>query len=181
MTKVVLISLAVLLAALLFYAATKPNTFRVERRLRIRARPEPLFALIDDYRNWPAWSPYERLDPDMIKTFSGADSGEGAVYEWQGRKAGRGRIEILKAIAASKIVMQLDMLSPIEGHNTVEFTLTPRDDGTEVTWSMHGPTRYLSKLMSVFFNMDRMVGSQFEEGLAKLKTVAEQEPMPAVR
>lgn len=172
---VILLSLGALLIVVLLYVATKPNTFRVERSLRIDARPEQVFGWIDDYRRWPAWSPYEQLDPDMKKTFSGAPSGRGAVYEWQGRRAGKGRIEILQSSPPSKILMQLDMFTPIEGHNTVEFTLTPQGSGTEVTWAMYGPTRYLSKLMGMFFNMDRMVGGQFEQGLASLQKAARDE------
>lgn len=167
-------SLAVLLIALLGYAATRPNTFQVARTQTIRTPPEPIFALIEDFRKWAAWSPYEKLDPTMKKTFSGADRGKGALYNWAGNsKAGEGRMEIIDAVSASLIRIKLDFLKPFEGHNTAEFTLQAKGDFTDITWAMYGPQPYMFKVMSIFFSMDKMLGKEFAAGLANLKAVAE--------
>jgi uncharacterized protein YndB with AHSA1/START domain len=129
--------LTVLVAALLVYAATRPDRFRVQRALSIKAPPEKIFALVNDLRGWGAWSPYEKKDPDMKRTYSGAASGKGAVYEWDGDKnVGKGRMEITDTSPPSKIVNKLDFISPFEGHNTAEFTLEPQGDSTNVTWAI---------------------------------------------
>lgn len=170
----VLAVVAVVLVIVLILAALKPDTFRVERTTIIKADPSNIFLRINDFHNWVAWSPYEKLDPTMKKTFSGAASGKGAVYEWNGNnKAGTGRMEILESSAPSKIVIKLDFLTPFEGHNTSEFTMLPKGDSTQVTWAMHGPSPFMMKIMGVFMNMDKMLGNDFEAGLANLKAVAE--------
>jgi hypothetical protein len=159
---------------LLVLAATRPDTLKVERVTTIKASPGTIFALINDFHQWGGWSPYEKLDPAMKHSFSGAASGEGAIYEWDGNaKAGQGRMEIMQSLPASKIVIQLDFIRPFEGHNTAEFTLQPHGDAVEVRWSMHGPSPYMAKLMGIFVNMDRMIGKDFEVGLANLKALAE--------
>jgi uncharacterized protein YndB with AHSA1/START domain len=174
MFKIIVIIIAVLVVAILIYAATKPDTFRCERSALIQAPPEKLFALINDFHQWRAWSPYEKLDPAMQRSFSGATTGKGSVYSWEGNsKAGTGSIAITDTNPPGKIVMKLDMLKPFEGHNIVEFTLQPSGAATQITWAMNGPASYLSKLAGVFLNMDKMVGGQFAEGLANLKAVAE--------
>jgi uncharacterized protein YndB with AHSA1/START domain len=166
--------LAIAIAAILILAATKPDTFRVERAASIKAPPEKIFPLIDDFHRWESWSPYETRDPAMLRTFSGANSGKGAVYAWNGnRNVGSGRMEILDAPAPSKVVIKLDFFTPFEGHNTAEFTLQPVGDTTNVTWLMHGPAPFMSKLMQVFISMDNMIGKDFATGLANLKRVAE--------
>jgi uncharacterized protein YndB with AHSA1/START domain len=162
------------IAAVLIIAATKPDTFRVQRSTTIAAPPEKIFPHINDFHAWTAWSPYERKDPNMKRAFSGAAMGQGAIYEWDGDKnVGRGRIEITEASPPSRGALNLDMLKPFEAHNKVDFTLEPQGSATLVTWAMHGHTPYLAKIMHVFFNMDRMVGGDFEAGLANLKAVAE--------
>ncbi|WP_426702596.1 SRPBCC family protein [Rhodanobacter sp. Col0626] len=174
MLKTILIIIVVLIAAVLVFAATRPDTFKVERVTTIKAPPERIFALINDFHQWASWSPYEKLDPAMKRDFSGAASGEGAVYAWKGNsKVGQGRMEITQSSPTSKIIIQLDFIRPFEGHNIAEFTLQPHGDVVDVRWSMHGPSSYISKLMSVFFSMDRMIGKSFEAGLANLKAVAE--------
>jgi len=174
MLKIIVIAIVVLLSALLAYAATKPGIFRVQRATSIKAPPERIFALINDFHRWGSWSPWEKLDPAMKRTHSGAASGKGAVYEWEGNgKVGAGRMEITDT-SPSKVIIKLDFIRPFEGHNIAEFSLDAAGDSTGVTWAMHGPNRYLSKLMSVFLNMDRMIGKDFETGLANLKTNAEQ-------
>jgi hypothetical protein len=130
--------------------------------------------LINDFHRWVAWSPYEKKDPAMKRTLSGATTGRGAVYEWEGNKdIGKGRMEITDTSPPSKVIITLDFVKPFEAHNIVEFTLEPNGDSTNVIWSIHGPSPYISKLISVFVNMDRMIGKGFEAGLANLKIVAE--------
>jgi uncharacterized protein YndB with AHSA1/START domain len=170
----ILIVVGVLLAGLLIYAATRPGSFRVERTQTIQASPDRIFDLIGDFHSWSAWSPWEKLDPAMKKTYSGASSGKGAVYAWAGNdKAGEGRMEIVEAVSPSLIRIKLDFLKPFESHNTAEFTLERKGDSTEVRWAMHGPQAYMLKLMSIFFSMDKMVGKDFAAGLANLKAIAE--------
>jgi uncharacterized protein YndB with AHSA1/START domain len=173
MLTIIAAAVIVAIAAILIYAATKPDAFRVQRSVTIDAPPEKIVPLIDDLHAHHAWSPFEK-DPAMKRTHSGAQSGPGAVYEWDGnRQVGRGRIAITDS-TPSKITMSLDMFTPFEAHNIVEFTLAPRDGSTtDVTWAMHGPQPYMGKLMGTFINCDKMVGSQFEDGLGKLKAIAE--------
>lgn len=166
----------VALAGLLVFAATKPRTFRVQRAMSIRASRETIFAVISDFRKWGLWSPWETKDPAMTRTFSGAASGTGSVYEWKGNKeVGQGRMEIIETVAPSKVTIKLDFIRPFEAHNFAEFTLDSQDRSTEVTWAMHGPLPYMAKVMSVVCDMDRMVGKDFERGLANLKGVTEKE------
>jgi len=167
----VLVGLVLVVLAL---AATKPDVFRVERSVTINAPADQIYPLIEDFQEWPKWSPFENLDPQMQKTFSGAERGQGAVYAWDGNsQAGKGRIEIIEASAPSKLGMTLDFERPFECHNQVLFTLEPAGDGTKVTWAMSGPNQFMGKIMQVLINTDAMVGGQFESGLAKLKAEAE--------
>ena len=171
---VVVVALVVPLVIVLVMAATKPDTFRIERATSIKAPPEKIFGLINDFRNFGSWSPYEKLDPTMKRTYSGAANGTGAVYAWEGNgKAGAGRMEITKSSPPSKISINLDFTRPFAAHNIVEFTLEPRGDATQVTWAMHGRSPYLAKVMTLFVSMDRMVGKDFETGLANLRNLAE--------
>ena len=171
---IVAIILVIAIAVVLILASTKPDSFRVQRSLPIKAPPETLFALINDFHRWGNWSPWETRDPAMKRSFSGPSSGTGAVYAWEGnRNVGSGRMEILESSAPSKIVIKLDFFKPFEGHNTAEFTLLPRADATTVDWVMHGPAPFLSKVMQVFMNFDTMIGRDFEQGLANLKKAAE--------
>jgi uncharacterized protein YndB with AHSA1/START domain len=164
--------IAVAVVAVLVYAATKPDKFGVQRAASIGAPPEKIFPLIDDLHAHTSWSPFEK-DPNMKRIHSGAARGKGAVYEWEGnRQVGAGRIAIIDS-TPSKVTMALDMLKPFEAHNVVEFTLEPKGGSTTVTWAMRGRQPYMAKLMSTFINCDKMVGSQFEEGLGKLKALAE--------
>ena len=174
MIKTIAIVVVVLLAALLIYAATKPDSFRIERATTIKAPPEKIFPLINDFHQWEAWSPWEKIDPALKRTYAGADNGKGAVYEWNGNKdIGQGRMEITESTPASKVALRLDFVKPFEAHNTVEFTLVPQGDSTTITQAMYGPSPYMSKLMTIFFSMEKMVGEKYEEGLANLKAIAE--------
>jgi hypothetical protein len=168
------ITVAIAIAIVLVVAATKPDTFRVQRATTVRALPEKIFSSINDFHQWGTWSPWEDKDPTMKRTYSGTGSGKGAVYAWDGNKnVGTGRMEIIEVSAPSKIVIKLDFFKPFEAHNTAEFTMLPQGDATSLTWLMHGPAPFMSKVMQVFMNMDKMVGKDFEAGLAKLKKLAE--------
>ena len=171
---VVAIVLAIAIAVVLVLAAAKPNTLTIQRATTVKAPPDRIFPLINDFRQWVTWSPYENKDPALKRSYSGAPSGKGAVYGWEGNKnVGSGRMEILDAAAPSKIVIKLDFFTPFEGHNTAEFTMLPQGDATNVTWLMHGPSPFIGRIMQVFINMDRMIGKDFEAGLANLKRLTE--------
>jgi len=171
---IIAVVLAIAIAVVLILAATKPNTLRVQRATSIRAPADKIFPLINDFHQWRGWSPYENKDPAMQRTYEGPESGKGAVYAWDGNKnVGSGRMEILEASVPSQITIKLDFFKPFEGHNTAEFTMLPQGDATNVTWLMHGPSPFMGKIMHVFINMDRMVGKDFETGLANLKAAAE--------
>jgi hypothetical protein len=174
MFRKIAIVVLVLVAGVLAIAATKPDTFRVERSVSIQAPPEKIFPLIDDFHNWGAWSPWENRDPAMKRTHSGAARGKGAAYAWEGNNAvGSGRMTIAESSPPSKVTIDLDFLKPFEAHNVADFTLTPEGGATRVTWAMHGPSPFFSKVMQVFLSMDSMVGKDFEAGLANLKAAAE--------
>lgn len=169
----ILLCVVILVAIVLALAARRPDTFALYRSTRIQAPPEKILPLIIDLRAHESWSPFDRPDPATRKVHSGAAQGKGAVYEWNGSgQGGSGRIEISEA-SPSQVVMRLDMHKPIRAANTVTFTLTPRHDATEVTWAMQGGVPYLARIAHLFFNMDRIVGSQFDTGLANLKAIVE--------
>lgn len=166
--------LAVLLVIVLM-AAMKPNSFSVTRSTAIAAPPEKIAALIADFHQWRNWSPWEDLDPAMQRTFSGAASGKGAVYAWQGNKeVGRGRMEITDAASPAKTVIKLDFIEPFASSNVTEFSLkADGSKGTIATWTMTGPMLFVTRLMTVFVSMDALIGKDFDKGLARLKAVAE--------
>jgi uncharacterized protein YndB with AHSA1/START domain len=168
------IIVVVMIAAILIIAASKPATFRIQRATAIEAPPERIFPLINDFQQWRSWSPWEKLDPNLERTYGGPPSGPGATYAWHGNSnVGQGRMEILEATPNAKIVVELDFIKPFAAQNTVDFTLEPRTDATYVTWTMVGPNLFMGKVMSIFMDMDKMVGGQFEQGLLNLKTIAE--------
>lgn len=169
------IGIALLVAGVLVAAAMKPDSFRVERSAVILAAPDKVHALIDDFHAWTAWSLWEKIDPGLKRTYAGPQKGVGAVYGWEGnKKVGRGRMEILESAPASRVKIKLDFLEPFEAHNTAEFTLQPAGvNGTSVNWAMYGPSNFMAKLMQVFMSMDRLVGKDFEKGLAAMKAAAE--------
>ncbi len=181
MLKIILIVIAivaVLMIAFLAYAATKPDTFSIQRSININASAENIFPLINDFHQQSRWSPFDK-DPNMKTVYSGPDSGVGATYEWDGNKdVGKGRIAITASSPNTKAVMQLDMIKPMQATNEVVFTLQPQGDATQVTWLMHGrqtfPFKVMGTIMDLFVDCDKMVGNDFEKGLNKLKTLAEQ-------
>jgi carbon monoxide dehydrogenase subunit G len=167
-------SVVLLVAVVLAFAATRPDSFSVRRAASIQAPPEKIFPLINDFSRWSAWSPYEKKDPVMKRSFSGPAAGKGAVYAWEGNgDVGQGRMEIAEAVAPSRVTLKLDFVKPFEAHNKVDFTLEPKGGATEVTWAMDGPMPFISKVITLFVDVDRMVGGDFEAGLANLKAVAE--------
>jgi hypothetical protein len=173
MLKKIAIGVIVVIAGVLIFAATKPDTFRVQRSASIKAPPEKIAAVLGDYRGWQAWSPWEKMDPAMKRSYSGAEKGKGAVYAWEGNNdVGQGRMEITE-ISPTRVAMNLDFVKPFEAHNKVVFTLAPKGDSTEVSWDMQGPLPYVAKIVHLVFDMDGMVGRQFEMGLANLKTLTE--------
>ena len=178
MLLIILVVALAAVAALLALAATRPDTFTVQRATNA-APAERIFPYLDDFHRWAAWSPWEKLDPELKRTFSGPASGTGAAYAWAGNKqVGEGRMEILESDPPRRLRIQLDFLKPFEAHNTTTFALAPAGDATRLTWTMLGNHNFMSKVMSIFMNMDRMVGADFERGLANLRAVAEAAPAP---
>ena len=175
MFSTILIILVAIIAAVLIYAATKPNDFVTTRTANIKAPPEAIFPLINDFGCWPTWSPYEKLDPNMKRVLSGAESGKGAAYAWEGNgKAGKGRMEIVNSVPSSLVSLKLDFEKPFRANNTVDFTLSPSGDNTAISWAMRGSRPFIAKLMGLFMNFDTLIGKDFEVGLANLKNAAEQ-------
>jgi len=174
MLTTIVIILVVVIAAVLIYAATRPNDFVVTRSAGIKAPAEAIFPLINDFRRWPEWSPYEKLDPQMKRTLSGAESGKGAAYAWEGNsKAGKGRMEITNSAPSSLVSLKLEFEKPFKANNTVDFSLAPSGNGTTVTWAMRGARPFIAKLMGLFMNFDTLIGKDFEAGLDNLKRVTE--------
>lgn len=172
--KQIVLAVAVLVAGVLIYAAIQPDTFRIRRTVDIQASADKIYPYMSDFRKGDLWSPYEKKDPAMKRTFRGPESGIGAVYEFDGNKeVGKGRLEIVEAVPPTKVVVTLDMIAPMKAHNTIEYTLLPKGNGTEVTWSMSGKNSFLGKILCTFVNMDKMVGKDFQAGLANLKALVE--------
>lgn len=167
--------LAALVAFVLIYAATKPNEFQTLRRTHIAAPPGKVYPLIEDFRNWAIWSPWEKMEKEgeLARTFSGAARGVGAGYAWLGKKTGQGKMDIVEVRPDELVRIRLEFIKPFAALNTTDFVLRPDGEGTEVTWSMQGPQPYFFKLMGTLFNSDKMVGGAFERGLRDMKQAAE--------
>jgi hypothetical protein len=154
-------------------AATKPDSFQVQRTITINAPQQAVHELVNDYRNWTAWSPWEKKDPTMKRTFNGPISGKGAIYAWDGNgEVGKGSMLITDS-APARIDLNLDFEKPFEGHNKVVFLMESKGLTTDVTWRMEGPSNFITKVIQVFCNMDTMIGAEFEKGLTDLKSEAE--------
>jgi hypothetical protein len=176
MFKKISIIIVIAVALILLYASTKPDNFRVERSITIKAPATKIFAQINDLKNWSNWSPWEKLDPNMKKTFTieNATKGKGATASWSGNaKVGEGSMVITESSEPNKIVYKLNLKKPVKANNTSEFTLVEKNGETKVTWEVYGPYNYFSKVMSVFFNCDKMIGKDFEDGLKNLKNITE--------
>jgi hypothetical protein len=167
---------AALAAGIIGLAARKPDQVQYQRKTTVEAPPDAILPFIVDFRRWTSWSPWERLDPNMKKTYGGPAEGPGAIYAWEGdRKVGSGRMEITDVESPSRVAIKLDFIKPFRVSNITTFTLTPANDGTEVTWTMTGPNPFISKVFGMFMDMDAMIGRDFEAGLASLKSAAEQQ------
>lgn len=170
----ILLALAVLLAAFLIWVAMKPGEFQVTRQQSMAAPASVVFPLVNNLRMWPLWSPWDKLDPEMQKTYEGSDEGTGASYAWNGnKKAGQGRMTIIDSKQDKMVGMRLDFISPFPCSNDVKFTFKPEGNGTLVNWKMTGTNGFMGKLFCTFMNMDKMVGTDFEKGLTAMKAVAE--------
>ena len=173
-----LLVLAALVGGLLIYAATRPDTFRVERQVVINRPAAEIFPLLEDFHAWTRWSPWEELDPGLKRSYSGADRGKGAVYEWEGNaKVGKGHMEIIRSDSPTHLTIDLSFLRPLKAENAAAFDLEPQDGGTEVIWAMYGPLPFASNLMGLFVSMDKLIGKDFEKCLAKLKAAVEDRPV----
>jgi hypothetical protein len=174
MYKSIAIALLILIGLVMGVAAVKPDNFRVQRSAEIKAPLNKIFLQINDFHNWALWSPYEKLDPSMKKRFSGPVKGKGSVYNWEGNsKAGSGSMQIIESDAPVKLIIKLEFLKPAKSENNIEFTLRSLGENTEVTWAMYGKNSYMAKLLSIFYNMDTVLGNDFNTGLAKLKENSE--------
>jgi len=160
---------------MVIFIATRPDTFRVERSSKINAAPGVVFSLINDFHEWTKWSPWERLDPKLKRTYEGPTAGVGAKYSWASEQVGEGRMTILESKPNESIVIKLEFIKPFEATNQVTFKLEPADAGTRVTWSMDGKNNVMGKAFSLFMNMDSMVGKDFEQGLFIMSKAAEEE------
>jgi len=173
MITAILVLAALIVAVVFAIAAAKPDTFRVQRSASIKAAPEKIFPLISDLKSHLAWSPFEK-DPEMKRTSTESANGRGAAYEWDGnRKVGAGRIQVMTVSAPFLVTMELMMFRPFKAHNLVEFTVEPKGEATNVSWAMQGRQPFMAKVMSTLIDCDKMVGREFESGLAKLKALAE--------
>jgi len=171
---IVAIVVAVVIAGLSFAMSSQPDSFRMERSRLINAPADRLFGLVNDFRQWQQWSPWEKLDPAMQRTFTGPASGAGSSYAWAGnRKAGEGRMVIRESQPSDRVAIDLHFLKPFKASNLTEFTFTPEASGTRVTWTMSGANTAVTRAMSLVASMDKMVGKDFERGLANLADVAE--------
>lgn len=180
MAKKILLVLLVIVAGLCTFILTRPDTFHIERSATVAAPPEIVYARLDNFHRWPEWSPWEKLDPNMKRTYAGPESGPGASYAWTGNdKVGEGRMTIEDATPASKVAIKLEFIKPFAATDQATFVLVPEGNATKVTWSMDGKNNFMSKAFSVFMNMDKMVGADFEKGLASLNTVAVQDAQAA--
>lgn len=174
MLKKILLVLVVLIAGFLAYVATRPDEFRVERSTTVAAPASAIYPQIANFRAWEAWSPWEKLDPAMKREFGGADGEVGSTYSWSGNSdVGSGKMTLVEAVAPSKVGIRLEFVEPFASTSSAVFALAPEGDGTRVTWTMDGEHNFMSKAMCVFMDMDKMVGGDFEKGLASLKTVGE--------
>jgi uncharacterized protein YndB with AHSA1/START domain len=174
MIKKIFIGLVVVIAGFLIIVAMQPAEFRVERSATISAPASAVFAQVNDLHKWAAWSPYENRDPAMQRTFEGEPSGPGAIYKWSGNsEVGEGSMTIIESHPNERILIKLEFIKPFAATNTAEFTFEPQGDQTVVTWSLSGENNFISKAICMFMDMDKMVGGDFEQGLAKLKSVVE--------
>jgi uncharacterized protein YndB with AHSA1/START domain len=179
MLKKILIAAVVILVVLVAVVALQPAEFRIARTTVISAPPPAVFAQVNDFHRWEAWSPWAKLDPAMTQRYEGAPAGAGAIYSWAGNgQVGEGRMTMTESRPNDLIRVKLEFVKPFSATNTAEFTFKPEGDRTAVTWSMTGENNFVGKAIGLLMNMDRMVGAQFEQGLAQMKSVVEAPPRP---
>jgi hypothetical protein len=168
------LGLALLLAGFLAFAATQPAQFEIKRSTTIEAPASTIFALIEDFHQWQAWSPWAKMDPNAKNTFSGPATGPGSTFRWDGNnQVGTGIMTIEESRGDEYLRLKLEFLKPFAAVNTAVFRLEPSGDGTRITWSMSGTNAFIGKVMGLLINCDKMVGGQFEQGLASIKAIAE--------
>jgi len=176
MLKKVLIGVAIVVVVFIIVVALQPSEFRIVRSATISAPASVIFARVNDFHNWEEWSPWAKLDPAMKTTFEGASSGVGAVYTWAGNdEVGEGRMTLTENRPDEFIRIKLEFLAPFAATNTTEFTFTPDGDRTAVSWSMYGENNFMAKAFSLFMDMDKLIGADFEKGLTQMKAVAERD------
>jgi uncharacterized protein YndB with AHSA1/START domain len=172
--KKILIALAVIIVVLVVIVALQPSDFRVTRSTTISAPPPAVFAQVNDFHKWQAWNPWGKIDPAMKQTYEGAPAGTGAIYTWSGNnEVGEGRMTITDSRPNELIRVKLEFFKPFAGTNTADFTFKPEGNQTLVTWSMFGEKNFMAKAIHLVMNMDKMIGGQFEKGLADMKSVVE--------
>ncbi|HEY8252203.1 MAG TPA: SRPBCC family protein [Burkholderiales bacterium] len=177
MLKWILAAVAAAVVVFLVVVALQPSDFKVERSATMRAPAPEAFAQVNDFQNWRAWSPWEKIDPALKRQYEGPKAGTGAVYAWQGNKdVGEGRMTIAESRPGELVRIKLEFFKPFAATNQADFTFKPAGDGTSVTWTMSGQNNFISKAMCLFVDMDKMVGGMFEQGLAQMKTVVERRP-----
>jgi hypothetical protein len=176
MFKRISLGFGLVLVILLGVIATRPSHFTVERSITIATAPAAPYALVSDFHRWNEWSPWDKRDPAMIKTYTGPAAGEGASYGWRGNSdVGEGNMTILEAVPPSHLGLRLEFFKPFAGISTTAFDFKPTNAGTIVTWRMDGTNGFMGKAVSLFISMDKMIGTDFEHGLASIKTLAEAE------
>ena len=177
MLKFILIGIGAVVVIFLVFAATRPTDFRVSRTATIAAPPVAVFEQVNNLRNWNAWSPWAKLDPNARNTFEGPAAGVGASFAWAGNsQVGEGKMTIIESKPGELLVMRLEFIKPFAATNTTDFTFTSAGNGTAVTWSMAGRNNFMSKCIGLVMNCEKMVGGQFEEGFANLKSIVERAP-----
>jgi hypothetical protein len=173
----VLLAVGAIAGGLAVLVARQPGEFLVRRTATMAAAPPAVFAQVNDFRRWDAWNPWARIDPAMTQTYEGAPAGVGAIYTWAGNnEVGQGRMTIVESRPSDVIRIAMDFVKPLAGTSVAEFTFTPEGDRTIVTWSMRGEKSFVAKAIHLVMNMDRMIGGQFDKGLAALKSVVEASP-----
>jgi uncharacterized protein YndB with AHSA1/START domain len=177
MLKIIVIALAVIVVVFVVIVALQPAEFRVVRSTTISAPPQAVFAQVNDFHKWEAWNPWGKIDPAMKQTYEGAPAGVGAIYAWTGNnEVGEGRMTITESQPSDLVRVKLEFFKPFAATNTAEFTFKPEGNQTAVTWSMFGQNNFMAKAIHLFMNMDKMIGGQFEKGLASMKSVVEAAP-----
>jgi hypothetical protein len=179
MLTYILIGLAGVIAVLLAVIATRPGEFRVSRSTKMSAPPSAVFAQVNDFHKWEAWSPWAKLDPDAKNSFEGPTSGTGSIFRWDGDKnVGAGSMKIVESRPSDLIRIQLDFIRPFAGTNNVEFTFKPQGEQTAVTWSMSGKNNFIGKAIGLFMDCEKMIGGFYDQGLANIKSIVEDTAKP---